>query len=162
MRRASKPAEIVARWFLLLSLKACGTHAPHFWTFPIEWRCFSIAVWQHSIFSASSFAVWREFSCKSWFNRSLSNSTGRPERGASLKSKFPSLNLAYQSRAVLLAMASYPYTAFAPLEPSLKAKRRCRKCSTWHSILMFWKLTEINSNKKTKHRFRWNKTSSFA
>ena len=26
---------------------------------------------------------------------------------------------------------------------------------------MIWKLTEINSNKRTKHRFRWNKTSSF-
>ena len=40
------------------------------------------------------------------------------------------------------------------LEFWLKAKRRrCRKCSffsTWHSILMTWKLTEVNSNKKKK------------
>ena len=67
--------------------------------------------------------------------------------GASLRSKLSCLNLANQSRAVLSAIASFPYTAQISLVaslafwPRLKAKRRrCRKCdflSTWQSI---WRL----------------------
>ena len=126
MRRASKPAEIVARRFLLLLLKTCGIHAPHFWTFPIEWRCFSIAVWEHSIFFASSLVVWREFSCKSWFNRSSSNSTGRPERGASLRSKFPFLNLAYQSFSygTLSIHSTNVASSFCALRTLIKNKKK--------------------------------------
>lgn len=126
--RANKPAEIVARWFLLLSLKACGTHA-HFWTFPIEWRCFSIAVWEHSIFSASSLVVWREFSCKSWFNRFSSNSTGRSEQVRLWGQNFIfelGTPITSGSMAPSLYTAQMSRPAFAALEPWSKKKEESK------------------------------------
>ena len=142
--RGSWDAHMATRWFLWFWLRACSTHAPDFWTFPIECKCRMMVELPQFITFASTRLQWRGLLWINMCKRSSSNPECLPERGVSLLSKRSSLKREKHFLAALSPTALSPYTVQMFLAASAtfalqfnskrRTRRKCSNFSTWHFI----------------------------
>ena len=96
---ASRDAHMATCWFLWFWLRACGTHAPDFWTLPIQCKCHTMMDWSQFITFASSWVHWLGSLWINAFKQSSSNPKGL-ERGLSLMSKWSFLKWPFSCSAL--------------------------------------------------------------